>query len=81
MNTNVQPAKKIAAEIDGEVAILSDVLEARLQIKGMGRKERDNLIANLGILALERALDQCIEDTSNRFPDADALRAWLTNRE
>lgn len=75
---NNQPSKKIAAELEGNFAILSDILEARLQIKGLPRKERDIIISNLGVLALERSLDQCIAETGDKFPDADSLHLWLT---
>lgn len=79
MNEN-QPAKKIAADLNGDTAILLDILEARLQIKGMPRKNRDTIISNLGLIAIEIALDQCAAETGCKFPDATRLEAWLIGK-
>jgi len=73
--------KRISAEIDGNLAILSDVLEARLRMTPMRRKDKDQALIEMGLVAIDQALTRYTTDTGEQFPHINSLMAWMRGDE
>lgn len=72
--------KKVAAEFEGDLERRCVVIEAKIGLNEQPRKDRDQTVANLGIKAIEFALDKMAVETGNRLPDAAEFDAWLESK-
>jgi hypothetical protein len=71
--------RRISAELTGDMAVEADLISTMLRLdeKGRSKVERDTLLVELGIQALNAAIERWRKETGRKFPDHEDVRRYL----
>jgi len=69
--------KRVSAELLGDAAVSSDVLEATLRMSAMRRKDRDQVMFELGLDATNAIIKMYTKETGKFYPSAQDIRVFI----
>lgn len=74
-------ARRISAELTGDMAVEADLIGTMLRIdeKGRSKVERDTLLVELGVQALNATIERWRKETGRKFPAYDDILNYLNN--
>lgn len=73
-------ARRISAELIGDMAVEADLITTMLRLdeKGRSKVERDTLLVEMGVLALNRAIEAWRKETGKKFPSYEDMKLFLS---
>jgi len=69
--------KRVSAELSGNMAVLSDVTEAKMRLTDMKKKDRDQVMTELGLEAIDLLMKMYEKEQGNPYPTISELKLFI----
>lgn len=69
--------KRVSAELSGNMAVLSDVAEAKMRLGEMKKRDRDQLMIELGLESIDFLMKMYEKEHGNPYPTIAELKSFI----